>query len=168
MLAGEIMRHRQTTISPPANFTANEDAPRPAATPDRRKRRRLPLALIARIEPVSAALDDAGPRVHRANVRRAMLGRLRDISNQGAYLWSDQQFTTGQTLRLTVEVPPDQGRNWTLKIECEAEVVRVESRHSQTGETGAAVRILRFSIPKVLSAADSFFPFGDPTDSLPD
>jgi|GEM_PF-5533717 len=168
MLAGAIMRHRQTTTSPPADFTASEDVPRVPAAPDRRKRRRLPLALIARIEPVSAAVSAASIPGARPTVSRRLIGHLRDISNQGAYLWSDQHFATGQTLRLTLEVPPDQGRNWTLEIECETEVVRVGTRHPQTGETGVAVRILRFTIPKVLPAADSFFPFGDQTDSLPD
>lgn len=154
------MRYRSTTASPPSIACgSSEDVPQAAATPDRRKRRRLPLALLARVEPVGTVIRAASTSGTRPAIpRRTVIGHLRDISNHGAYLWSDQHFTAGQILHLTLEVPPDPGRNWTLEIECETEVVRVEPGHPQTGETGVAVRIRRFSIPKVLSAADSFFP----------
>lgn len=161
MLASAIMRERQPTASPPADFAASKDVPQVPVTPDRRKRRRLPLALIARIEPISTAVSGASIPGVRPAISRRVIGHLRDISNHGAYLWSAQRFATGETLHLTLEVPPDQGRNWTLEIECETEVVRVEPGYPRTGETGLAVRILRFSIPKVLSATEVLFPLGD-------
>jgi PilZ domain-containing protein len=172
MLASAMMRERQTTASPLASLTESEGLPHRAPTPDRRKRRRVPLALVARIEAVSAAVSatdarrraDSTIEIRPAISHRAVTGRLRDISNHGAYLWSGQSFAPGQTLRLILEVPPDQGRNWALEIQCEAEVLRVEPGNPRTGETGLAVRIAHFNIPKVLSATEALFPPGDQTD----
>lgn len=129
-----------------ANLTESindrEDVAPRRPLPDRRARHRLPLALEVRIEPRCGA---RGPIAAHS----AIAGRTRDISSRGAYVWCGERFDKGQSLQLTLEVPPDRGRNWTLEIQCEAEVVRVEPANPRHEGTGIAVRILRFKIPQV-------------------
>lgn len=114
------------------------------ANTDKRTRRRMRLALPAHIQFVSGDGE-------------AMLdGRTRDVSNGGAYLFCEQtpgcdgQLVAGALLLVSLTAPPDRGRQWTIDIECEAEVVRVEPPASGHQEYGVAVRILRFSMPKVM------------------
>ncbi len=124
---------------------------------DRRGRRRFRLDLPVRIE--TRPNQTTGPTA----IPLVVNGCTRDISNQGAYVWSRKRFEAGQPLHVTLEVPPDQGRNWGFEILCEAEVVRVETGNQRLEETAMAVRFLRFKIPKVLSATEGLFPLGDQT-----
>lgn len=73
----------------------------------------------------------------------------RDVSNRGAYLWAQGAFQIGQLLLLSLEVPSVRGRNYTLKVQWEAEVIRVDARRPTERATGVAVRVLRFEKPTV-------------------
>ncbi len=146
-----LMKKHRVTANPTDRLSEGEENSQRQSVSDRRTRRRLPLALSARIEARPGPTAPSGTRL-------AVVCRTRDISNHGAYLWSPQHFETGQFLHLTLEVPPDQGRNWTLEIQCEAEVVRVEPGIRQPEETGVAVRILHFRFQKVLSSTTAVFP----------
>ena len=148
------MKKQRTTSNPTGGSSGREETPQKQSVPERRKGRRLPLALPARIEARPGPTCPSGARL-------AVVGRTRDLSNHGAYFWSAQHFETGQFLHLTLEVPPDQGRNWTLEIQFEAEVVRVEPGIRQPEETGVAVRILQFRFQK---GAASLFPVDDPAN----
>ena len=114
---------------------------------EKRGRRRTPLALRASIKFFSAA----------GNL--SFCGSTRDVSNTGAYLWcgqgaiSEQKPVRGDRLHITLNVPPDEGRQWSLNLKCEAKVVRVESSPNQR-EFGLAVHINRFRIPKVVRVPD--------------
>lgn len=78
-----------------------------------------------------------------------LTGITRDVSNRGAYFWAEGAFHTGQQLRVSLEVPPEQGRNYSLRIQWEAEVIRVEGNELGRPALGVAVRILRFETPKI-------------------
>ena len=124
------------------SITDRQDTAPRRPVSDRRARRRLLLALGVRVEPRRGARGASA-------AHSAAVGRTRDISSRGAYFWCRERFDRGQSLQVTLEVPPDQGRNWTLEIQCEAEVVRVEPASPRQEQTGIAVRILRFAIPQV-------------------
>jgi hypothetical protein len=78
-----------------------------------------------------------------------LTGLTRDVSNRGAYFWAEGAFHTGQQLRVSLEIPPEQGRNYSLKIQWEAEVIRVEGNQLGRPALGVAVRILHFETPKI-------------------
>jgi len=80
----------------------------------------------------------------------AIRGLTRDISNRGAYFWAAGPFEPGQQLRLCVEIPPEDGRNYRLKIRWQAEVIRVDARLPSEQASGIAVRVLRFETPTVM------------------
>ncbi len=71
----------------------------------------------------------------------------RDVSHKGAFLWMPPVFPVGQKLRLEMEVAPQPGQALELKIDCSAEVVRVQPATENGGKSGIAVRIVRFSVP---------------------
>lgn len=71
----------------------------------------------------------------------------RDISNQGAFLWVPPIFTVGQKLRIEMDVSPNPQATLELKLECSAEVVRMEPAHANGGKPGIGVRILEFGTP---------------------
>jgi hypothetical protein len=112
--------------------------PPDAAPPEKRGRQRLPLPLVARIE-----------RRSPSGRTSLVMGCTRDVSNRGAYLWSPVPFASGESVELKLEVPPDQGRNWTMEIRCQAEVTRVEPSPHGGRHQGVAVRILSFEIRQV-------------------
>jgi PilZ domain len=75
----------------------------------------------------------------------------RDISNRGAFIWVPPVFSLGQQLRMEMEVAPGPGHSVELKIDCDAEVVRVEPSVAPGNRSGIAVRILRFDAPVPIS-----------------
>lgn len=84
------------------------------------------------------------PRLPNHPLYRAF---TRDISHQGAFLWVPPVFSLGQKLHLEMEVTPRAGESLELKIECAAEVVRVQPPSPDGGKSGIGVRILRFDAP---------------------
>ncbi len=116
---------------------------------EKRTRRRTPLALRANITLCSAGGDINFP------------GSTSDVSHTGAYLICEQPSISqpkpgkGDRLHITLSVPPEQGRQWSLELKCEAEVLRVDSAPGQR-EFGLAVHIHRFRIPKVVTFPDVF------------
>lgn len=71
----------------------------------------------------------------------------RDISNKGAFLWTAPVFSVGQKLRIEMDVTPDPQAAMELKLDCSAEVVRVQSSPPGGGKAGIGVRILEFNTP---------------------
>ena len=122
---------------PPADFASEWSAD----GLERRTRRRLPLALPARIT-VHAGLD----RASRAN--RTVVGHTRNVSSRGAYLTSSEAFAPGQVLFVALNVPADLGRTPAVEIRCQATVVRVDAAPPGSLVHGVAVRFRRAGIPK--------------------
>jgi hypothetical protein len=139
-----MARQHRINADPAERTASGRGTPQAWPVRDRRGRRRLPLDLPVRIE------TRLNQTTGSTAIPLAVNGCTRDISNQGAYMWSRKRFEAGQPLHLTLEVPPDQGRNWGFEILCEAEVLRVETGNQRTG---MAVRFLRFEIPKVSPAS---------------
>ncbi len=71
----------------------------------------------------------------------------RDISHRGAFLWMQTAFPPGQRLHLEMDAGPENGQDMVLRIECDAEVVRVQPPTSDGGKSGLGVRILRHNTP---------------------
>jgi hypothetical protein len=77
-----------------------------------------------------------------------MKGWTRDVSNAGVFFWAPGAFAVGQKLRLILEVGIDSVYNCSLEIRWDGEVIRAEPG---VRESGVAVRILQFDIPKVVT-----------------
>jgi hypothetical protein len=71
----------------------------------------------------------------------------RDISHKGAFIWVAPVFALGQKLHLEMDVAPDPLESLELKLDCSAEVVRLEPPSQHGGKSGIGVRILRFDAP---------------------
>ncbi len=89
---------------------------------------------------------EALPR--RQNPPALIRALTRDVSNRGAFLWMPPLFAVGQQLHLEMDVPPQSGQTLELRIECDAEVVRVQPPGPENSKAGMAVRIVRFSTPR--------------------
>lgn len=76
-------------------------------------------------------------------------GKTRDVSSRGAFFQAKGEFKVGQRLRLTMEVPPDLDRRYSLRINWEAEVVRIEPGKPGDESLGVAVRVLHTQPPYV-------------------
>ena len=101
----------------------------------------MSLALAARVK---IAVGESAGEI-------TLVARTRDISNDGAYLWCRKRLAVGQLLAVTIDAPADQGREWAVQIQCQAEVVRVDPPSLERPEFGVAMRIRRFHIPKVVT-----------------
>jgi hypothetical protein len=93
---------------------------------------------------------EPGPELPRDKNGSAIRGLTRDISNRGAYFWAAGPFEPGQHLHLCVEIPPEDGRNYRLKIQWQPEVIRVDASLPGEQASGIAVRVLRFETPTVM------------------
>ena len=82
-------------------------------------------------------------------------GKIRDISNKGAYLLLPMEFRVGQRVRLEMHVPPEAARSLGLGIQCEAEVIRVDPPAPGGQGRGVAVRILSFQTPEIFPGGSS-------------
>lgn len=132
---GRLTTTIDKTPVPAANLTAGGPSP---VRLERRTRRRLPLALPARIT------FEAGP----GQPSRTVPGRTSNLSSRGAYLTSSEPFAPGQVLLLAFDVPADRARSLAIKIRCRATVVRADTAPPRSGLHGVAVRFLRAGIPK--------------------
>lgn len=92
--------------------------------------------------PVVVQLGSCATRTPLASIR----GFTRDVSNRSAYFWAVGAFEVGQVLHLSLEIPPALGRSYSLTIQWEAQVIRVDASPQQVG---VAVRVLRFETPTV-------------------
>lgn len=87
----------------------------------------------------------------RGNPR--LLGRTRDVSTRGAFLWVSTAYEVGSRLRLRFEVPAEVTDQYSMKIACDAEVVRIEPAVVRADERGIAVRVLAFDPPEIVRPA---------------
>lgn len=71
----------------------------------------------------------------------------RDISHRGAFLWVPPVFAIGQKVHIEMDVSPDPHSSMELKLDCSAEVVRLQTAPPGGGKTGIGVRILEFGTP---------------------
>lgn len=102
--------------------------------------------------PVWLSRPGEGPRA-----QPSLLGRTRDVSTRGAFLWATGQYSVGSRLRLRFEVPADVTDQYAMRISCDAEVVRVEPALVNPDERGVAVRVLSFDPPEVGRPSEDFF-----------
>ncbi len=110
-----------------------------SSSPERRAFSRQTLALPLKVE--------QGCR--EAEAASIIEGCTRDVSNRGAYFWAKGVFRIGQRIRLSLQIPADSARNYSMKIRGEAEVIRVEGGKSLEQAAGVAVRVLHFETPTV-------------------
>jgi hypothetical protein len=101
--------------------------------------------------PVWVSRPGEGPRAHPS-----LLGRTRDVSTRGAFLWVSGQHEVGSRLRLRFEVPASVTDQYAMRLSCDAEVVRVEPALVKPEERGLAVRVLSFDPPEVALGGENF------------
>ena len=82
-----------------------------------------------------------------------VVGRTRDVSNKGVYLWARDEFRVGEILRLQIDVPLEPAGNTGLQVCCTAEILRIDRGNLAQGSAGVglAVRVLQFDVPQFLS-----------------
>src|SRR5579863_8903068 len=90
----------------------------PTARAERRARRRLPLALPARIT------FESGPE----RETRTVAGLSSNLSSLGAYLISPETLASGQVVFLAFDAPPELCGTPAIKIQCQGEVLRTDRR----------------------------------------
>jgi len=107
---------------------------------ERRRSTRLPLSFP--IEVTWAA--DAGGR------RSYLLGRTKDVCPNGVCFWIPRPLSLGQKLNLNMEAPLEARPQWGLRLQCEAEVVRVEREAREEDGYKVAVRVSKFDTPVIV------------------
>ena len=113
------------------------------STPNRRQFMRQPLSVTVRV----------GKGDNREARPITVVGRTRDVSTRGVYLWAPDDFRVGEVLRLQIDVPLEPAGNTGLHVCCTAEILRIDPGNLVQGRAGVglAVRVLQFDVPQFLS-----------------
>ena len=118
------------------------ETPQGPDTTDRRGAMRLPISL-----PIGVAWGaEAGGR------RSYLLGRTKDVSPKGICFWIPRRLSLGQRLNLDIKVPQETQPFLMLRLQCDAEVVRVEQEASGQERFQVATRVLEFDTPMLIPA----------------
>ena len=107
---------------------------------ERRRSTRLPLSFPIEVTWVT----DAGGR------RSYLLGRTKDVCPNGVCFWIPRPLSLGQKLNLNMEAPLETRPQWGLRLQCEAEVVRVERAAREEDGYQVAARVIEFDTPVVV------------------
>ena len=88
------------------------------------------------------------PRESRNSELRA---QTRDVSYQGLYFLSEQQFDVGAEIEFVITLPHQIAQTGDVDIRCRGQIVRVES--ASDGRMGVAAKIERYEFVPATAAS---------------